>query len=44
MTCIDLTLSRRSVRKFSSEAVSEDVLNKNFEAGRFAPSATNNQP
>ena len=44
MNCIDLILSRRSVRKFSSEAVNEDVLNKILEAGRLAPSATNSQP
>ena len=44
MNCIDLILSRRSVRNFSSEVVSEEVLNKILEACRLAPSATNNQP
>jgi nitroreductase len=44
MNCIDLILSRRSVRNFKRESVSEDVLNNILEAGRLAPSATNNQP
>jgi nitroreductase len=44
MSCIDLILSRRSVRKFKNEVVSEEVLNNILEAGRLAPSATNNQP
>ena len=44
MKCIDQILSRRSVRRFKTEAVSEDVLNNILEAGRLAPSATNNQP
>jgi nitroreductase len=44
MNCIDQILSRRSIRKFKDEAVSEEVLNNILEAGRLAPSATNNQP
>jgi nitroreductase len=44
MKCIDQILSRRSIRKFKDEAVSEEVLNNILEAGRLAPSATNNQP
>ena len=44
MKCIDQILSRRSIRKFKDKPVSEDVLNNIMEAGRLAPSATNNQP
>ena len=44
MKCIDQILSRRSIRKYTDEPVSEDVLNNILEAGRRAPSATNNQP
>ena len=44
MNCIDIILSRRSVRKFCNQVVSEDVLNNILEAGRLSPSATNNQP
>lgn len=44
MSCIEQILSRRSIRRFKDEPVSEDVLNNILEAGRCAPSATNNQP
>jgi nitroreductase len=44
MKCIDQILSRRSIRRFKDEAVSEEVLSNILEAGRLAPSATNNQP
>ena len=44
MTCIDQILSRRSIRKFKNQSISEEVLNNILEAGRLAPSATNNQP
>ena len=44
MTCIDEVLNRRSIRRFKSEAVSEGVMNSILEAGRRAPSATNQQP
>lgn len=44
MTCIDQILSRRSIRKFKNQSISEEVLNNILEAGRRAPSATNNQP
>ena len=44
MTCIDQILSRRSIRKFKNQSISEEVLNNILEAGRCAPSATNNQP
>jgi nitroreductase len=44
MSCIDLILKRRSIRKYSSEPVSEEVKAKILEAGRQAPSAVNAQP
>ncbi len=36
--------SRRSRREFLDKAVSEDVINRIIEAGRYAPSALNKQP
>jgi nitroreductase len=39
-----LILKRRSIRKYSSEPVSEEVKTKILEAGRQAPSAVNAQP
>ena len=44
MKCIDEVLNRRSIRRFKNEAVSEEVMNSILEAGRRAPSATNQQP
>ena len=44
MSCVDLILKRRSIRKYSSEPVSEEVKAKILEAGRQAPSAVNAQP
>ena len=44
MNSIDRMLSRRSIRKFKKEPVSEEIMNNIFEAGRLSPSATNNQP
>ena len=44
MTCIDQILSRRSIRKFKNNPISEEVFNNIIEAGRRAPSATNMQP
>ena len=44
MSCIKQVLTRRSIRKYKSEPVSEEVLWNILEAGRLAPSATNNQP
>jgi len=36
--------TRRSIRKFESRPVAQDVLDKVLEAGRWAPSGLNNQP
>jgi nitroreductase len=44
MSCIQQVLTRRSVRKYKPEPVSEAVLKNILEAGRLAPSATNRQP
>lgn len=39
-----LIRDRFSVRKFSNEKVSDELLNKILEAGRIAPTAKNKQP
>ena len=44
MDIIDIIKGRRSVRKFTSEAVSDELTEKILEAGRWAPSGLNNQP
>ena len=44
MQCIEIVLSRRSIRKYQDEAVREEVMLNILEAGRLAPSATNVQP
>jgi len=44
MYCVEEILNRRSIRKFKDEAVSEEVINNILEAGRLAPTATNQQP
>jgi len=36
--------TRRSIRKFTPEAVSEELIERILEAGRWAPSGLNNQP
>jgi nitroreductase len=41
---LDLIKSRRSVRKFSGEPLEAQMLEQIMEAGRWAPSGTNNQP
>ena len=44
LNIIDIIKSRRSVRKFNSEPVSEELIETVLEAGRWAPSGLNNQP
>lgn len=41
---IEIIQSRRSVRKFTPEPVSEELIDKVLDAGRWAPSGLNNQP
>jgi len=40
----EVVVKRRSIRKFKEERVTEEVLNKVLDAGRWAPSAGNCQP
>ncbi|MEM3870534.1 MAG: nitroreductase family protein [Candidatus Korarchaeum sp.] len=42
--CLDLLLTRRSVRKFEGREVSEDVIREVLDVARYAPSARNSQP
>lgn len=44
MAFIDLILSRRSIRRYETKDVPEEVLQKIIETGRQAPSAANRQP
>lgn len=44
MDIIELIRSRRSIRKFKPEPVSDELIEKILEAGRWAPSGLNNQP
>jgi nitroreductase len=41
---IDAIRTRRSVREFTKEKVSDEVVNQILEAGLWAPSGKNNQP
>jgi len=43
MNSIEQILSRRSVRRFKKEPIKESVMQNIIEAGRLAPSATNQQ-
>jgi nitroreductase len=42
--CVERILTRRSIRKFKKETISDIVRQNILEAGRLAPTATNNQP
>ncbi len=44
MEILDLIKNRRSVRSYSSKKVSQELIKKILEAGRWAPSGLNNQP
>ncbi len=44
MDLIDAMKERRSVRSYEPDPVPEELLSKVLEAGRIAPSASNNQP
>jgi nitroreductase len=41
---LDIIRSRRSIRKYDSRPVSDNLLEDVLEAGRWAPSGLNNQP
>ena len=44
MDILDVIRTRRSIRRFTAGPVSEEDINRILEAGRWAPSASNNQP
>lgn len=44
MSLLDVIFRRRSVRRYQSEPVPDDVLKNILEAGRLAPSSDNAQP
>ena len=44
MSLIDFILTRRSVRRYETKDIPEEVLQQILEAGRQAPSAANRQP
>jgi len=44
MDCIDIVKSRRTIRLFKQDAISEDLLLELVDAARLAPSASNIQP
>lgn len=44
MSLLDAIMARRSIRKYRVEAVPEQTLERILEAGRYAPSADNEQP
>ena len=44
MDIFELIKTRRSIRKFTEEPVSDEVVNSVIEAGAWAPSGLNNQP
>jgi nitroreductase len=44
MNLIKLIKTRRSIRRFTDEPVSDDLIIKVIEAGTWAPSGKNNQP
>lgn len=41
---LDTIKTRRSIRKYKSDAISEEILNKIIEAGSYAPSGMGRQP
>jgi len=44
MDIFELIKTRRSIRKFTDEPVSDEIINKIIESGTWAPSGMNNQP
>jgi len=44
MSLIDYILTRRSIRRYETKDIPEEVLRQILEAGRQAPSAANRQP
>ncbi len=44
MNCVERVLTRRSIRKFKNESITDIVVQNILEAGRRSPTATNSQP
>ena len=44
MSCIEKILSRRSIRRFKEEPISDEIVSSILESARLAPTATNQQP
>ncbi len=44
MDILEVIKTRRSIRKYTPDSISEQEINKILEAGRWAPSADNSQP
>ena len=44
MSALDIILSRRSIRKYQVQQVSDEIIEKLLQAGMSAPSACNQQP
>ena len=44
MDILEVIKTRRSIRKYTPDPISEEEINKILEAGRWAPSASNRQP
>jgi nitroreductase len=44
MSSIDFILTRRSIRRYETKDIPQDILQQILEAGRQAPSAANRQP
>jgi len=44
MDILEVIKTRRSIRKYTPNSISEQEINKILEAGRWAPSASNSQP
>ena len=44
MDILEVIKTRRSIRKYKPDPISEEEINKILEAGRWAPSAGNSQP
>jgi len=44
MSVLDVMMSRRSIRSYKPEAIPQETVEKILEAGRYAPSADNEQP
>lgn len=44
MDLFDAILTRRSIRRYSTEKIDQEIVNKIIKAGMYAPSAVNKQP